>query len=203
MKRITALILVCLIILSGCSAAPKPALSEMLGTFDDGAYTSPFGFTIETAELRVFSESDLAAVNYVDQFSPEALAAQTDSGSAVTVFAAASGTQASVFLSLFPAAGLPEAVRTADEYAAYGLSLISGKLESAGYTGIQVQQISIKLDDGAHPALLCSAEITEGVPYHLLQICFREGDWMGTLSLSSVESEDALGALLARISTID
>ena len=201
MKRITALTLVCLIILSGCSAAPRTELSEMLGALEDGIYISPLGFAIETAELHVFSESDLAAVNYVDQFSPEALEAQTDSGSAVTVFAAASDGRDSIFLSLFPAAGLPEDVRTADDYAAYGLPLISGKLESAGYTGVQVQQVSISLDDGEHPALLCSAEITEGVPYHLLQICFQEGGWMGTLSLSSVESEDALGALLARISS--
>lgn len=203
MKRITALILVCLIILSGCSAAPKPALSEMLGTFDNGAYTSPFGFVLETAELHVFSESDLAAVNQIDAFTPEALTAQTDSGNAVLVFAAAPADGSSLSISLFPAAGLPDDVRSADEYAAYGLPLISGKLESAGYTGVQVQQISVKLDDSEHPALLCSAEITEGVPYHLLQICFREGDWMGSLSLSSVESEEALGALLARITTTD
>jgi hypothetical protein len=203
MKRITALVLVCLIIFSGCSAAPKPALSEMLGTFDNGTYTSPFGFVLETAELHVFSESDLAAVNYVDEFTPEALTAQTDSGNAVLVFAAAPADGSSLSISLFPAAGLPDDVRSAEEYAAYGLPLISGKLESAGYTGIQVQQISVKLDDSEHPALLCSAEITEGVPYHLLQICFREGDWMGSLSLSSVESEEALGALLARITTTD
>ena len=203
MKRITALVLVCLIIFSGCSAAPKPALSEMLGTFDNGTYTSPFGFVLETAELHVFSESDLAAVNYVDEFTPEALTAQTDSGNAVLVFAAAPADGSSLSISLFPSAGLPDDVRSAEEYAAYGLPLISGKLESAGYTGIQVQQISVKLDDSEHPALLCSAEITEGVPYHLLQICFREGDWMGSLSLSSVESEEALGALLARITTTD
>ena len=203
MKRITALVLVCLIIFSGCSAAPKPALSEMLGTFVNGTYTSPFGFVLETAELHVFSESDLAAVNYVDEFTPEALTAQTDSGNAVLVFAAAPADGSSLSISLFPAAGLPDDVRSAEEYAAYGLPLISGKLESAGYTGIQVQQISVKLDDSEHPALLCSAEITEGVPYHLLQICFREGDWMGSLSLSSVESEEALGALLARITTTD
>jgi hypothetical protein len=80
------------------------------------------------------------------------------------------------------------------------MSVMPDKLRTAGYTDVQMQQISVKLDDGEHPAVLCSAKITEGVPYHLIQICFREGDWMGSLSLSSVESEEALGALLARIS---
>lgn len=191
----------CLFILSGCSAAPKQALSDLLGTLEGSTYTSALGFVIDAAGLHAFSESDLAAVNQVDEFTPEALAAQTDSGNAVTVFAAASGAQASISLSLFPAAGLPEDVQTAEEYAAYGLSLISGKLESAGYADVRVQQISVRLDDGEHPAVLCSAKISGGVPYHLLQICFREGDWMGGLSLSSVESEEALRQLLTRVTS--
>ena len=200
MKRIIALFLVCLLILSGCASGPKPALSEMLGTHSGSIYRSAFGFSFDTAEMQVFSEEDLAAVNGADEFTPEALMALTDNGNAVTVFAAAPTSGASASLSLFPAAGLPGDIETAADYAAYGLSVMPGKLESAGYTDVQMQQISVKLDDGEHPAILCSAMITEGVPYHLLQICFREGDWMGNLSLSSVESEDALGALLARIS---
>ena len=203
MKRIIALFLACLLILSGCTSGPKPALSEMLGTQSGSIYRSAFGFSFDTVEMQVFSEEYLAAVNGADEFTPEALMALTDSGNAVTVFAAAPTSGASASLSLFPAAGLPEDIETAADYAAYGLSVMPGKLESAGYTDVRMQQISVKLGDSEHPAVLCSATITEGVPYHLLQICFREGDWMGSLSLSSVESEEALGALLARISTTD
>ena len=72
-------------------------------------------------------------------------------------------------------------------------------LASAGYTDVRLQLVDVQLDDGEHPALLCSAMITEGVPYHLLQICFQRGDWMGGLSLSSLESEEALRQLLTRI----
>ena len=203
MKRIIALFLVCLLILSGCASGPKPALSEMLGTQSGSIYRSAFGFSFDTVEMQVFSGDDLAAVNGADEFTPEALMALTDSGSAVTVFAAAPTSGASASLSLFPAAGLPGDIETAADYAAYGLSVMPEKLKSAGYTDVRMEQISVKLDDGEHPAVLCSAMITEGVPYHLLQICFREGDWMGSLSLSSVESEEALGALLARISITD
>lgn len=200
MKRIIALFLVCLLILSGCASGPKPALSEMLGTQSGTIYRSAFGFSFDAVEMQVFSGEDLAAVNGADEFTPETLEALTDSGNAVTVFAAAPSSGASASLSLFPAAGLPGDIETAADYAAYGLSVMPGKLESAGYTDVRMEQISVKLDDGEHPAILCSAMITEGVPYHLIQICFREGDWMGNLSLSSVESEEALGALLARIS---
>ena len=203
MKRIIALFLACLLILSGCTSGPKPALSEMLGTQSGSIYRSAFGFSFDTVEMQVFSEEYLAAVNGADEFTPEALMALTDSGNAVTVFAAAPTSGASASLSLFPAAGLPGDIETAADYAAYGLSVMPGKMESAGYTDVRMQQISVKLGDNEHPAVLCSATITEGVPYHLLQICFREGDWMGSLSLSSVESEEALGALLARISTTD
>ena len=203
MKRIIALFLACLLILSGCASGPKPGLSEMLGTQSDSIYRSAFGFSFDTVEMQVFSEEDLAVVNGADEFTPEALMALTDSGNAVTVFAAAPTSGASASLSLFPAAGLPGDIETAADYAAYGLSVMPGKLETAGYTDVRMQQISVNLDDGEHPAVLCSAMITEGVPYHLLQICFQEGDWMGSLSLSSVESEEALGALLARISIND
>ena len=203
MKRIIALFLVCLLILSGCASGPKPALSEMLGTHAGSIYHSAFGFSFDTVEMQVFSEENLAAFNGADEFTPEALMALTDSGNAVTVFAAAPTSGASASLSLFPAAGLPGDIETAADYAAYGMSVMPDKLSTAGYTDVQIQQISVKLDDGEHPAILCSAMITEGVPYHLLQICFQEGDWMGTLSLSSLESEEALGALLTRIRITD
>ena len=175
----------------------------MLGAHSGSIYRSAFGFSFDTVEMQVFSEEDLATVNGTDEFTPEALMPLTDSGNAVTVFAAAPTSGASASLSLFPAAGLPGDIETAADYAAYGLSVMPGKLETAGYTDVRMEQISVKLDDGEHPAVLCSAMITEGVPYHLIQICFREGDWMGSLSLSSVESEEALGALLARISITD
>ena len=203
MKRIIALSLACLLLLTGCAADPGPALADMLGTQSEDAYASPLGFVIDTAELYVFSAEELAALNQVDSFSPEALTTQTDIGNAVTVFAAAPDGQASVSVSLFPADALPGDIRTAADYAAYGLSVMPEKLESAGYTDVQLQQVEVQLDDGAHPAILCSASISEGVPYHLLQICFQEGNWMGGLSLSSLETEEALRELLTRVTSTD
>ena len=202
MKRIIAAFLACLILI-GCASVPKTALSEMLGTQGENTYTSPLGFVIDTADLTLLSAEDLAAVNQVEEFTPEALTKQTDNGNAIAVFASATTGGASIVLSLFPADGLPKGTKTAADYAAYGLPLISEKLESAGYANVQAQQVSIKLDGKEHPAILCSAQITAEVPYHLLQICFCEGDWMGALRLSSVESEDVLQELLLRISTTD
>lgn len=201
MKRITALILAALLLLSGCSAAPELTLSEMLGTREEDTYTSPFGFAVDTAQLQLLSEEDLAAVNQVEEFTPEALMAKTDACNAVSVFAAATGAQDSILLSLFPAAGLPEDVQTPEDYAAYGLTLICGKLESAGYTDVQAEQVTVDLDGTERPAVLCTAQIAEGVPYYLLQICFREGGWMAALSLASVESEEALSQLLTRVTS--
>lgn len=201
MKRLTLFFISLALFLTGCSSAPKPALEEMLGTLTESTYVSPFGFTIDGAQMRIFSRDDLAAVNQVEEFTPEALTKQTDNGNAIAVFASATTGGASIILSLFPADGLPKGTKTAADYAAYGLPLISEKLESAGYANVQAQQVSIKLDGKEHPAILCSAQITAEVPYHLLQICFCEGDWMGALSLSSVESEDALGELLTCITT--
>ena len=201
MKRLTLFFISLALFLTGCSSAPKPALEEMLGTLTESTYVSPFGFTIDGAQMRIFSRDDLAAVNQVEEFTPEALSAQTDKGNAVTVFAAAPTSGASISLSLFPAANLPGDIRTAADYAAYGLPLITEKLNSAGYTDVQVQQVEVTLGDEAHPAVLCSAQIAEGVPYHLLQICFGKDGWMGSLSLASMESEDALGELLTCITT--
>ena len=203
MKRIIALSLAFLLLLTGCAADPGPALADMLGTQGEGSYTSPFGFVIDTADMQLFSAEELAAVNGIDEFAPEALTAQTDSGNAVLVFAAAPADGSSVSISLFPAAALPENVETAADYAAYGLSVMPEKLQSAGYTDVQLQQVEVQLDDGTHPAVLCSAQITEGVPYHLLQICFQEDGWMGALSLSSVESEENLRQLLTRVTSIN
>ena len=200
MKRIIAFFLACLL-LTACAAEPVPALSEMLGTLTESTYTSPFGFTVDASDMQIFSDEDLAAVNQTEEFTPEALTAQTDNGNAVTVFAAAPESGASVVLSLFPAAGLPGDVRTARDYAEYGMSMMSEKLKAAGYLDGQLQLVDIQLDDGAHPALLCSAKMSDGSPYHLLQICFEKDGWLGSLSLSSMESEDALGELLTRITT--
>lgn len=199
MKRITALLLSLLLLLSGCAGGPEPSLSEMLGTQSDNSYSSPFGFVIDTTDLFVFSPEDLASVNQTEAFTAEALAPQIELGNAVSVFAAASGGEASVSLSLFPADSLSGDIQTAEDYAAYGLSAMPQKLEDAGYTDITVTQVRVNLDGGEHPAILCSATLSGEVPYHLLQVCFREGDWMGGLSLSSLESEESLRQLLTRI----
>lgn len=204
MKRITALILVCLFILSGCSSGgSEPALSEMLGSQSESSYTAPFGFVIDTQELHLYTQEDLATLNQVSEFTPEALAPQIESGSAISIFAAATDSADSIILSIFPAEGLPGDIQTAAEYAEYGLSVMGDKLGNAGYTDVQLQLVDVQLDDGEHPAVLCSAQITEGVPYHLLQICFQEGDWMGGLSLASMESEEALRQLLTRVTSTD
>ena len=199
MKRPISLLLALLLLLTGCAAGPEPSLSDMLGTHDESGYTSAFGFVIDTAGLHVYSQEDLAALNQVSEFTSEALAPQIENGNAVSIFAAASDTASSVTLSIFPSEGLPGGIETAAEYAEYGLSVMGDKLASAGYTDVQLQLVDVQLDDGAHPAVLCSAQITVGVPYHLLQICFQKGDWMGGLSLSSLESEEALRQLLTRI----
>ena len=201
MKRLLSLFLVCLILLSGCAAGPEPALEDMLGTTEGSTYTAPFGFTIDGTDLYIFPREDLAAVNGLAEFTAEALMTQIDLGNAVTTFAAAPGGESSVTLSLFPAAGLPENVETAADYADYGLTVMPEKLTAAGYTNVQLQRVEVQLDDGAHPAVLCSADLTGGYSYHLLQICFRKGDWMGGLSLSSLESEEALRELLTRITS--
>lgn len=203
MKRIIALILA-LFLLTGCAAGESgPALADMLGTQAESTYTSGFGFAIDTAEMYVYSAADLAALNQVSAFTAEDLAPVMDSGSAVSIFSSVYGSASFVTLSLFPADGLPENVRTAADYAAYGLSVMPGKLEEAGYTDVQLQQVEVDLSGEKHPAVLCTAAISGSTPYYLLQICFQEGGWMGGLSLSSVESEDTLGALLSLITAAD
>ena len=199
MRRLLSLLLVLLLLLSGCAAGPDPALSDMLGTREEDTYAAPFGFTIDTRDLMLYTEEELAMLNQVSEFTPEALSVQIDQDYAVSVFAAATDSASSISLSLFPTDSLPDDVRTAAAYAEYGLSVMPEKLASAGYTDVRLQLVDVQLDDGEHPALLCSAMITEGVPYHLLQICFQRGDWMGGLSLSSLESEEALRQLLTRI----
>ena len=196
MKRLLSLFLVCLLLLAGCATGPEPVLSDMLGTQTENAYTSPFGFSIDTSGMYVFAPEDLASVNILEEFTAEALMTRISEGSAVTVFAATPGEDASISLSLFPAAELPKGIETAADYAEYGLSMMSEKFKDAGYTDCRTQLVDIKLEDGTHPALLCSASMAEGSPYHLLQICFREGDWLGSLSMSSTESEEALRELL-------
>ena len=196
MKRLLSLFLVCLLLLTGCAAGPEPVLSDMLGTRAENTYTSPFGFAIDTANMYVFAPEDLASINDLEDFTAEALMTRIDEGNAVTVFAAAPGEDASLSLSLFPAAELPKGIETAADYAEYGMSMMSEKFKTAGYTDCRSQLVDIKLEDGTHPALLCSASMANGSPYHLLQICFREGDWLGSLSMSSTESEDALSELL-------
>lgn len=203
MKRLLSFSLVLLLLLSGCAAGPKPALSDMLGSQAENAYTSPFGFVIDTTDLHLYSREDLAVLNQTDGFTAEALSAQIDLGNAVSVFAAVSDTAASVTLSLFPASGLPEGIETAEDYAAYGVTVMEEKLKTVGYADVQLQVVEVNLDSGVHPAVLCSAEISEGIPYHLLQICFREGDWMGGLSLSSMNTEEDLRQLLTRITATD
>ena len=201
MKRLSALFLAFLLLLTGCSSGAEPSLSEMLGTQSESSYSSPFGFVIDTADLYIFSDEDLASVNGIDSFTPEAMMTQIDLGNAVTVFAAAPGGDSSVTLSLFPASGLSEDIRTAADYAEYGLSVMPGKMEDAGYTDIEAKLLSVILDDGEHPAVLCTAKLTEEVSYYLLQVCFREGDWMGGLSLSSLQSEEALRELLTQVTS--
>ena len=201
MKRLLSLFLVLLLLLTGCAAGPGPALADMLGTQTESTYSSPFGFTIDGTDLEVFTQDDLASINGLEEFTPEALSTQIDLGNAVTVYAASPAGDSSISLSLFPADGLPENVETAADYAEYGLSVMPGKLTDAGYTDIQVQQVDVQLDDGTHPAVLCSAKIGEEYTYHLLQICFREGEWMGGLSLSSLSSEEALRELLTRVTS--
>ena len=199
MKRLLCLFLALLLLLPGCAAGRELTLSDALGTSEENAYTSPFGFVIDTEGLLVFSEDDLASLNQLDSFTPEALQTRMDTGNAVSIFAAASDEGASVNLSLYPAANLPESVQTPEEYAQYGLSVMPDKLTAAGYADFQVEQVSVNLDGAEHPAILCSAKITEDVPYYLLQICFRKDGWMASLSLSSMESEEDMRQLLTRI----
>ena len=201
MKRITALILVFLIFLSGCAAAPELTLSEMLGSSDGSLYTSPFGFSVDAEELYVFTEEELASLNQIDSFTPELLQTWMDTGRAVSIYAAAADDGDSIHLSLYPAVNLPVDVQTAEDYAAYGLSVMPDRLTEAGYTDVQAEQVTAKLGDAEHPAILCTAKLSDDVSYYLLQICFRKDGWMGGLSLSSTESEEAISELLTRITT--
>ena len=205
MKRLLCLLLVCLMIFSGCAADPEPAVAEMLGTLENDVYTSAFGFAIDLEGMRINTAQELAVMNQLEDgvFTEEALMKKTKDGIAVGILSAAPmESDSTLILSLALCSELPQTIQSAEDYAEYCLSTIPGKMERAGYTDVQVRRISVTLDDGEHPAILCSAKLTDDIPYHLLQVCFREGDWMGGLSLSSLSSEEALRQLLTRVSSI-
>ena len=204
MKRLLCLLIACLLILPACAADPEPELGEMLGTLENDVYTSAFGFAIDLEGMRINTAQELAVMNQLEDgvFTEEALMKKTKDGIAVGILSASPSESDSILtLSLALCSELPDTIQSAEDYAEYGASTIPGKLERAGYTDVQVRRISVTLDDGEHPAILCSAKLTDDIPYHLLQVCFREGDWMGGLSLSSLSSEEALRQLLTHVTS--
>lgn len=176
----------------------------MLGTLENDVYTSAFGFAIDLEGMRISTPQELASINQLEDgsFTEDGLMKKLKGGLAVGILSASPSESDSILtLSLALCSELPDTIQSAEDYAEYGASTIPGKLERAGYTAVQVRQISVTLDDGEHPAILCSAELTEDIPYHLLQVCFRQGDWMGGLSLSSLSSEEALRELLTHVTS--
>lgn len=203
MKRILIPLLVFVLIFSGCSSAPEPNLSQMLGTLDGSTYCSPLGIAIDLDGMTVHSEEDLAILNRLDggAFTTEALMAAMDKGNAVAILSASSnGGFDSMTLSLVPHAQLSDSIRDAADYADHAMSVIPGKLENIGCTDIRIERITVTLDGIEHPAVLCSCSFVDGSAYHLLEVCFRHSDWMSGLSLTSLESEEALRQLLSRVS---
>lgn len=205
MKRLFSLFLVCLLALSGCASGPEPGLTEMLGTVEDAAYCSPFGFSVDLTDLEVRTAEELTDLNRLDGSDSleDALTKEMDKGNAVAILLAGTADgRSALTLSLVPSDRLSGSLRTAGDYADYSVLQIPQKLEDAGCTNIQVTRTYVMLDETEHPAVSVSCDFTDGTAYHLLQICFREGSWMGGLSLTTLDSQEGLWELLGHLSSI-
>ena len=202
MKRIFCLLLSCILILCGCASGGEPSLKDFLAKPEGAVYRSPFGIDIELSDLSVITAADIAELSGLEGDSLEdKLTREMDKGNAVAILSATAADTSNMTMSLIPLENLPASARTAKSYAEYTAELMPEKLEGLECTNIRITRTSAFLGENEYPAVYVSCNFVDGSPYHLLQICFCEGNWMGGLSLTSLDSPAAIQELLTRVTT--
>ena len=202
MKRIFCLLLCFVLVLCGCASGEGPSLKDFLAKPEGAVYRSPFGIEIELSDLSVLTADDIAELSGLEGDSLEdKLTREMDRGNAVAILSATAADNSNMTMSLIPLDKLPASARTAKDYAAYSAELMPEKLEGLECTNIQVTRTTAFLGEAEYPAVYVSCNFVDGSPYCLLQICFCEGNWMGGLSLTSLDSPAAIQELLTRVTT--
>ena len=202
MKRIFCLLLACIVILCGCASGGDLSLKDFLAKPEGAIYRSPFGICIDLSDLSVLTADDIAHLSGLEGDSlEEKLTREMDKGSAVAILSATAADHSNMTMTLIPLENLPAAARTAKSYAEYTAGLMPEKLEGLECTNIRITWTSAFLGESEYPAVYVSCNFVDGSPYWLLQICFCEGNWMGGLSVTSLDSPAAIQELLTRITT--
>lgn len=201
MKRLLCLLIACLLILPACAADPEPALDEMLGVLENEVYTSAFGYSIDLTDLHTNTREQLYTLTHPgEEFSPEVLMEEMRQGKATAILSASNNQGFnSLILSLIPVSEMPRTIRDAGDYAEYSMTVVPDTYAEYGYTDIRTELTSVTLEGVEHPAIHCSCLGYDGSPYYLLQVFFHRGDWMSSMSITSLESEDVLWEFWNRV----